>query len=29
MIEVTPGRVTATLQGRRILNTVLAELLVD
>jgi oxygen-independent coproporphyrinogen-3 oxidase len=29
MIEVTPERITATLQGRRILNTVLAELLVD
>ena len=29
MIEATPTRITATLQGRRILNTVLAELLVD
>jgi oxygen-independent coproporphyrinogen-3 oxidase len=29
MISVTPDRITATLQGRRILNTVLAELLVD
>ncbi len=29
MIEVTPERIAATLQGRRILNTVLAELLVD